>query len=163
MVKDFDAAKLKNVDLCQLVVDELRKAIFEWKKATTDWAAIPGCGIALLLVYLDCIDHKDFGSKKDKRNPRILYLSPYILRKLADLDCIKKGNERPDSWVYGKLPVSLFFLLTLLPFFLLCVFLLMLIKIYFVLSLLYFYSGSLPMILFIIILHPPRPIYVLPR
>ena len=159
MVKDFDAAKLKDVDLCQLVVDELRKAIFEWKKATADWAAIPGCGIALLLIYLDCIDNKDF-SPKDMRSPRILYFSPYKLRKLADLDCIEEGNERPDSWTYGKLPVSFVFLLTLL-YFSFVFLLLMLINFYFVFS--FFCSGSLPMILFIIILHPPRPICVLRR
>ena len=112
MVKDFDASKLKDIDLCQLLVDELRKAVFAWQGANADWKAIPGCGISLLLMYLDCLDHKL--SPKDMRVPRILHFNPSILRQLADLDCIVEGNEFPETWIYGKLPVSFIFSFTIL-------------------------------------------------
>jgi hypothetical protein len=105
MVEDFDFAKWKDVNLCQLVVDELRRAIFAWHAAGVDWRAIPGCCIAPLLMYLDCIDHR-LVKDIDKRTPLVLFMDPKLLRKVANLDCITKGDERPDSWVYGKLPVS---------------------------------------------------------
>jgi hypothetical protein len=108
MVKDFDVTKLKDVDLCQLMCDELRKAVFAWQAANSDWRAVPGCGIAILLMYLDCIAHPKL-SPIDKRVPRILYFNAVNFRKLADLDCIKPGNETPSSWIYGKLPVSMVF------------------------------------------------------
>jgi hypothetical protein len=109
IVKDFDVTKLKDVDLCQLMCDELRIAVFAWQAANSDWRAVPGCGIAILLMYLDYIDHPKL-SPIDKRVPRILYFNAVNFRKLADLDYIKPGNETP-SWIYGKLSVSVVFLL----------------------------------------------------
>lgn len=107
MVENFDIAKLKDADLCQLVVDELKKAVIDWQKSSSEWMAIPGCGIAPLLMYLDCIDHRKLNGM-DKRTPRILYFNEENLRKLARLDIIKKGNKKPSTWVYGKLPVRQF-------------------------------------------------------
>ncbi|KAM0902651.1 hypothetical protein ACQ4PT_019177 [Festuca glaucescens] len=104
MVEDFDILKLKKFNLCQLVVDELRKAVLDWQGAKSDWAAIPGCGIAPLLMYLDCIDHRKL-NPRDKRTPRALFMNPSNLLKLSDLDCIQEGDWKPDSWIYGKLPV----------------------------------------------------------
>jgi hypothetical protein len=57
MVKDFNVTKLKDVDLCQLMCDELRKAVFAWQAANSDWIASPRYGIAILLMYPECIDH----------------------------------------------------------------------------------------------------------
>lgn len=104
MVEDFDATKLKEYDLCQLLVDELKRAVIAWQNTDSDWKSIPGCCIAPLLMYLDCIDDRKH-NPVDKRCPRALYMDPVLLRKVADLDCIKKGNEFPDTWIYGKLPV----------------------------------------------------------
>jgi hypothetical protein len=59
-------------------------------------------------MYLDCIEHPKL-SPIDKRVPRILYFNFVNFRKLADLDCIKPGNETPSSWIYEKLPVSVVF------------------------------------------------------
>jgi hypothetical protein len=105
MVVDFDVAKLKEYDLCQLLVNDLRKAVISWQKATTEWAGIPGCGLAPLLMYLDCIDNRKL-NPVDKRTPRTLYMNETNLVALSELDCIGKGNHRPDSWSFGKLPVS---------------------------------------------------------
>jgi hypothetical protein len=105
MVEDFDILKLKDFNLCQLVVDELRKAVLDWQASKSDWAAIPGCAIAPLLMYLDCIDHRKL-NPRDKRTPRALFMNPSNLLKLSDLDCIKEGDWKPSSWIYGKLPVS---------------------------------------------------------
>ena len=46
MVEDFDIVKLKNMQICQLNVDELRLAIEAWQKVGADWRALPGCVIA---------------------------------------------------------------------------------------------------------------------
>jgi hypothetical protein len=108
MVQNFDIVKLKDYDLCQLLVDELRKAVVAWQKSDSEWAGIPGCGLAPLLMYLDCIDHRKL-NPKDKRIPRALYMNESNLVALSELDCFEKGNHRADSWIFGKLPVSLLF------------------------------------------------------
>ena len=105
MVENFDIVKLKELDLCKLLYDELKRAVRIWHdSADTEWKAIPGCCIVPLLIHLDCIDDRKL-SPKDKRVPRVLYLDPTKLTILADKDCQKKGDKRPDSWLYGKLPV----------------------------------------------------------
>ena len=105
MVDDFDLANLNNVDLCQLLHDELRRAVYGWKAAGVDWRAIPGCCITPLLMYLDCLDDR-LSKGMNMSTPRALYVDPALLRKLANKDLKKKGSEKPESWIYGKLPVS---------------------------------------------------------
>lgn len=105
MVEDFDLRKLKTTDLCQLLVDELKRAIFAWQASNAKWKALPGCVILPLLMYLDCVYHRSV-KDVDKRTPRILYMDENVLTKLADLDLVQKGNHNPETWIYGKLPVS---------------------------------------------------------
>ena len=73
MFQEMTIAELKDVDLCHLLVDELKRAVINWQKAGADWRAVPGCCIASLLMYLDCIHYRKL-SPKDKRTPRILYM-----------------------------------------------------------------------------------------
>ena len=105
VVEDFDIVKLKNMQICQLIVDELRLAIEVWQNAGADWRALPGCVIAPILAYLDCLYHRSM-DRKDKRLPRATYMDPKKLMKLANLDIVKKGSPDPRSWIVGKLPVS---------------------------------------------------------
>ena len=105
MVEDFDIVKLKNMQICQLIVDELRLAIEAWQKAGADWRALPGCVIAPVLAYLGCLDHRSI-NRKDKRHPRAIYMDPRKLMKLSNLDILKKGGPDARSWIFGKLPVS---------------------------------------------------------
>lgn len=108
MVENFDITKLKLYDLCQLLIDELRKAVIAWQKSDSVWAGIPGCAVAPLLMYLDCIDDRKL-NPKDKRMPRALYMNESNMVALSELDIVTRGNNRPDSWIFGKMPVSLLF------------------------------------------------------
>jgi hypothetical protein len=56
-------------------------------------------------MYLDCIDNRKF-NPVDKRTPRALYMNESNMVALSELDCIGNGNHRPNSWTFGKLPVS---------------------------------------------------------
>ena len=106
MVQDFSIPELKDVDLCQLVVDELKRAVTNWQKAGAEWRAITGCCIAPLLIYLDCLDHRNFETT-DQRTPRVLYMDPVNLRALIKTDLVKKGTGDPRSWIFGACPVSI--------------------------------------------------------
>jgi hypothetical protein len=104
MVVDFDLVKLKYMQLCQLVVDELRIAITLWQGADKP-GALPGCVVAPILAYLDCLDHR-IVDRKNRSIPRAIHLDPKLLAKLVKLDLVKEGGPDPRSWKYGKLPVS---------------------------------------------------------
>ena len=103
---------MTGVQTCALpifLIDELRKAVIAWQKSPQSVSAgIPGCALAPLLMYLDCIDHRKL-NPMDKRIPRALYMNESNLVALSELDIVTRGNNRPDSWIFGKLPVSLIF------------------------------------------------------
>ena len=107
MVEEFTIADLHDVDICQLLLDEFKRAVIIWQNAGADWRAMPGCGISAVLAYLDCIRHP-VHETKDMRTPRVLYMDESHLRALAKKDCLKEGKEDPRSWIFGKLRVSLF-------------------------------------------------------
>ena len=107
MVEDFTIADLHDVDMCQLLLDEFKRAVIIWRNAGADWRAMPGCGIVAVLAYLDCI--RDLVHEtKDMRTPRVLYMDESHLRALAKKDCLKEGNQDPKSWIFGKSRVSIF-------------------------------------------------------
>lgn len=110
MVEGFSFAKLKETDVCQLVVEELKKAVAAWQVAGAEWRALPGCFIAVLLAYLECIDDPKL-NPIDKRVPRVLYYNPKKLMELGRNDLIRKGTKDPRTWIFGKSPVSRFVLI----------------------------------------------------
>ena len=110
MVKNLDIDKLKDMDLCQLLVDELKRAVMQYRKSKCKWSALPGCIIAPVLIYLDCCFKKDL-SDLDKQTPRCHFMDTEILKLIAAADCSEKGGADPNSWIFGKLPVRKFHLL----------------------------------------------------
>ena len=115
MVQDFRLADLHDVDMCQLLLDEFKRAVILWQKPGSEWKAIPGCGIAAVLAYLDCLKDRVHGTK-DMRTPRVLYMDPTHLRALADKDCFGDGNSDIRSWKFGQLQVSIIYLSYILYF-----------------------------------------------
>lgn len=105
MVQDFDLAKLKDVDLCQLLWEELRSGVYAWQSSDAEWKGLSGCCITPLLMYVDCLDHRLL-KNVDMRTPRACYMDPKLISKIFKLDLLVRGNETPESWIYGKLPVS---------------------------------------------------------
>ncbi|XBJ16158.1 hypothetical protein VPH35_007854 [Triticum aestivum] len=95
-----DMAKM---DYCQLMVDELRRAVAKYQDGDTMGKAITGCAIGPVLMYLDCLIHGKT-AEPDMRVPRICFMDPAKLSDLVDADLIKKGNADPKTWVFGKLP-----------------------------------------------------------
>ena len=96
---------MANMDYCQLVVDDLRRAVTRYQQGTSTGKAVTGCGIAPLLMYLDCLI---IGKKPvvDLRTPRINCMNQAKMYELATADLVKKGDEDPANWVFGKLHVS---------------------------------------------------------
>ena len=81
-----DMAKM---DYCQLMVDELRRALAKYQDGATLGKAITGCAIGPVLMYLDCLIHAKT-VEPDMRVPRICFMDPAKLSDLVDADLIKK-------------------------------------------------------------------------
>ena len=60
-----------------------------------------------LLMYLDCLI---IGKTPniDLRTPRINFMDQVKLLELAAADLVKKGDDDPANWVFGRLPVSVY-------------------------------------------------------
>ena len=107
---------MANMDYCQLMVDELRRAVAKYQNGHTMGKAITGCAIGPVLMYLDCLI-RGKTAEPDMRVPRICFMDPAKLSDLVDADLIKKGNADPKTWVFGKLPVSFVCFVSCRPFF----------------------------------------------
>ena len=118
MFEDLVIEDMANMDYCQLMVDELRRAVVRYQDGVTMGKAITGCAIGPVLMYLDCLIHGKT-PEPDMRVPRICFMAPAKLSDLVDADLIKKGNADPKTWVFGKLPVSFVCFVSCRPFFIL--------------------------------------------
>ena len=93
------------MDYCQLMVDELRRAIVRYQDGATLGKAITCCAIGHVLMYLDCLMRGKI-PEIDMRVPRLCFMDEDKLSDLADAYLIRKGNGDPRMWVFGKLPMS---------------------------------------------------------
>ena len=96
------------MDICQLIVDELKRAAISFQKAKSKVKAVPGCVVAPLLIYLDCCLKSNL-SDMDKKTPRIHYLDTKKLKLIAKADRVTEGCGGAKSWGYGNLPVRVNF------------------------------------------------------
>ena len=96
---------MAGMDYCQLVVDDIRSAVVRYQQGTSRGKVVTGCAIAPLLMYLDCLI---IGKKPvvDLRTPRISFMNQANLLELAAADLVRKGDDDPANWVFGRLPVS---------------------------------------------------------
>ena len=88
-VKNLDLNEAKDMDICQLIVDELKRAAINFQNANAKNKALPGCAVAPLLIYLDCC-LKSGLSDMDKRTPHTHYMDT----KKTEKTC----KTRPCSW-----------------------------------------------------------------
>jgi len=102
-VKNLDLNEAKDMDICQLIVDEIKRAAINFQNADAKNKSLPGCAVAPLLIYLDCC-LKSGLSDMDKRTPRTHYMDTKKLKKLAKLDRVHGGGDNQ----YGSLPVREF-------------------------------------------------------
>ena len=83
---------MANMDYCQLMVDELRRAVVRYQDGVTLGKAITGCAIGPVLMYLDCLI-RGKTAEPDMRVPRICFMDPVKLSDLVDADLIKKATQ----------------------------------------------------------------------
>ena len=84
---------MANMDYCQLMVDELRRAVVRYQDGVTMGKAITGYAIGPVLMYLDYLIHGKT-AEPDMRVPRICFMDPVKLSDLVDADLIKKRQCR---------------------------------------------------------------------
>ena len=58
-------------------------------------------------MYLDCLIIGKMPNI-DLRTPRINFMDQVKLLELAAADLVKKGDDDPANWVFGRLPVSVY-------------------------------------------------------
>ena len=92
MAENLVSEDMANMDYCQLLVDDLRRPVIRYQEGTSRGKAVTGCGIAPLLMYLDCLI---LGKKPvvDLRTPRINFMDQAKLSELAAADLVKKGDD----------------------------------------------------------------------
>lgn len=108
-----DMAKM---DYCQLLVNELRRAVAKYQDGDTMGKAITGYAIGLVLLYLDCLI-RGKTAEPDMRVPHICFMDPAKLSDLVDADLIKKGNADPKTWVFWEASSEFYFFCVLQTFF----------------------------------------------
>ncbi|KAM0836512.1 hypothetical protein ACQ4PT_062273 [Festuca glaucescens] len=103
MVKGLDYDKIKDIDFCQLVVDELQTSAIKWQgHEVLKNKYIEGLAVAPLIMYLDSLIYKDL-TLMGKDTPRVLVLDEKKLIAISKADRnmgAQKGNE---DWVFGKI------------------------------------------------------------
>ena len=74
MVKGLDYGKIKDMDFCQLVVDELQTSATNWQAyKELKYKHMEGLAVAPLIMYLDSLIYKDL-AHMGKETPRVLVL-----------------------------------------------------------------------------------------
>ena len=112
---------MATMDFCQLVVDELKRAAIRWQDRNIIQAGPEGCGVVLVLMYLDCCLLKGV-SVVHVQTPRANFLTEKVLNSIFLKDIIKKGGKFLDGYVFGKLGVSFFNLYVFFSIFSNCLF-----------------------------------------
>ncbi|KAM0850223.1 hypothetical protein ACQ4PT_053242 [Festuca glaucescens] len=103
MVKGLDYDKIRDMDFCQLVVDELQTSAIKWQgHVVLKYKYIEGLAVAPIIMYLDSLIYKDL-TLMGKDTPRVLFLDEKklttILKAYRNM-AAQKGNE---DWVFGKI------------------------------------------------------------
>jgi hypothetical protein len=96
---------MATMDFCQLVVDELKHAAIRCQDPNIIQAGPEGCGVVLVLMYLDCCLLKAV-SVMHVQTPRANFLTEKVLNSIFSKDIGKKGGKDLDGYVFGKLGVS---------------------------------------------------------
>ena len=86
MVKNLNFAKIKDMDFCQLVVDEIQNAAIKWQGLDClKGKYFESLAVAPLIMYLDSLLYKD-KALMGKEKPRVLFLNESDLKEISYAD-----------------------------------------------------------------------------
>lgn len=107
MVKGLDYGKMKDMDFCQLVVDELQISATHWQsyKVLAN-KHLEGLAVAPLIMYLDSLIYKDL-AHMGKETPRVLVLDEQKLTAISRADRDMAAQKGSEDWAFGKIIVSM--------------------------------------------------------
>ncbi|KAE8806369.1 hypothetical protein D1007_17421 [Hordeum vulgare] len=102
MAENLVSQDMTQMDYFQLPIDDLKRVVIRYQQGTTRGKVVIGCGIAPLLMYLDCLIH---GKKRlvDLRTSRINFMDEAKLCDLVAADLVKKCDDDPANWVIRNL------------------------------------------------------------
>jgi hypothetical protein len=107
MVKGLDYGKMKDMDFCQLVVDELQISATHWQSYNVlANKHLEGLAVAPLIMYLDSLIYKDL-AHMGKETPRVLVLDEQKLTAISRADRDMGAQKGSEDWAFGKIIVSM--------------------------------------------------------
>ncbi|KAM0917518.1 hypothetical protein ACQ4PT_009441 [Festuca glaucescens] len=103
MVKGLDYGKIRDMDFCQLVVDELQSSATNWQgHELLKYKYMEGLAVAPLIMYLDSLIYKDL-AHMGKETPRVLFLDEKKLTAISKADRNIGAQKGKEDWVFGKI------------------------------------------------------------
>ncbi|KAM0912737.1 hypothetical protein ACQ4PT_012613 [Festuca glaucescens] len=103
MVKGLDYGKIRDMDFCQLVVDELQSSATNWQgHEVLKYKYMEGLAVAPLIMYLDSLIYKDL-AHMGKDTPRVLFLDEKKLTAISKADRNIGAQKGKEDWVFGKI------------------------------------------------------------
>jgi len=109
MLVNMNYKKMSNMDFCQLVVDEVRRAAIKYQDRSIPQAGPEGDGLVPTVMYVDSCYSSRY-SVMHIKTPRANYLfeKPHV--QIYRLDRLRNGGPDLSKYKFGKLPVSFPFL-----------------------------------------------------
>lgn len=107
MLRNMDYNQMANMDYCQLVVDELKRAATKYQDSEMKQAGPEGCCVVLSAMYTDCC-YSQPHSIMHILTPRAKYLHETPLKAIVKKDMEKHGGKEILNYKFGKLVVSVF-------------------------------------------------------
>ncbi|KAM0908765.1 hypothetical protein ACQ4PT_015247 [Festuca glaucescens] len=103
MVKGLDYGRIKDMDFCQLVVDELQTSATNWQAyKKLKYKHMEGLAVAPLIMYLDSLIYKDL-AHMGKETPRVLVLDDKNLTAISKADRNMGAQKGKEDWAFGKI------------------------------------------------------------
>ncbi|KAM0928685.1 hypothetical protein ACQ4PT_002634 [Festuca glaucescens] len=103
MVKGLDYGRIKDMDFCQLVVDELQTLATNWQAyKKLKYKHMEGLAVAPLIMYLDSLIYKDL-AHMGKETPRVLVLDDKNLTAISKADRNMGAQKGKEDWAFGKI------------------------------------------------------------
>ena len=104
MVDGLRIENMLDMDFCQLVVEELRKAARKWHAPGSAKNTVEGCVVMLLVMYVD--SYKSRFGISHQLTPRVKYYSNDIILKVIKDDQLPCVDGEPKQW--GRCSMSIF-------------------------------------------------------